>query len=285
MDAPRGSDRPALEKGYRNLRLELSYDGLAFHGYQFQPHVKTVQGVLIEAWKTLTGEEATFYACSRLDAGVSATQFVLNVHTKTPLDEERILRALNGILHQNMQEPICIYKVSLSKDEFHARFDTKGKHYRYLVWYGYGLHALLSRRAWVVRSRIAPGNLEHIFKTFVGEHDFSAFRAQDCTAKSTVRKIDGVDVWQHPRFEELAIIDFWGEGFLKNMIRNMVGTAVEIAIQKLPQSAIVDAFQHKERTRMGQCAPAHALRLEHVYYESELYRTHAKQGARDYIPS
>ncbi|MEN9530598.1 MAG: hypothetical protein RI932_2471, partial [Pseudomonadota bacterium] len=102
----------------------------------------------------------------------------------------------------------------------------------------------------------------------VGEHDFSAFRASDCTAKSTVRKVERVDVWRHPVYPEALTVDVWGEGFLKNMVRNLVGTAVDVATGKLCSSAVIDALQHLDRTRIGQCAPAHALTLQRVFYTS-----------------
>lgn len=276
--------RRPLEAGYRNIRLEISYDGKGFFGYQRQPHVKTVQSVLEEAWKILTGEFPILYACSRLDAGVSATQFVLNLHTKTTHDEEKILRALNGILHQNLQENICVYRVTVTEDSFHARFDAVGKHYRYLVWYGYGTHADLGKRSWQVRSKNDPYALPAVLRLFEGTHDFAAFRAQDCAAKRTIRTLHRCDAWRHPRFEELFICDFWGEGFLKNMIRNIVGTAVDVATGKLSEGDIHEAFVHRERVKVGQCAPAHPLKLERIFYSQDEYHEAAKKLARHFVP-
>lgn len=275
----RGS-RPTPPAGTRNLRLEISYDGTAFQGYQYQPHAKTVQETLTRAWNTLAREEVMLFGCSRLDAGVSANHFVLNLYTRTTLDDERLVRGLNGILKSSFHEPIHVYRVNEMPPLFHARFDTVGKHYRYMIWYGHGTHALFTPQSWPVLSRTPPRDLAGVVAQYVGTHDFGAFRAQDCTAKTTCRTIHRIDTWQHPRFPELAILDFWGDGFLKNQIRNMVGTAVDIAIGKRPSDTIIQAFEHRERARTGQCAPAHALSLERVYYDPQEFEADVEQGAQ-----
>lgn len=267
VNTPRGV-RFLPPPGFHNLSLTLSYDGSAFQGYQSQPNAKTVQDVLMKAWHILTSELPTFYGCSRLDAGVDARHFVLNFYTKTALTADQLVRNLNGILHSNFEEPISIYRASLVAPEFNARFDAVGKHYRYLLWYGRGQHSLLTPRCWHLKTRSAPQHLEQVFRQYVGTFDFSAFRASDCNAKTTVRKIIDVQTWHHPRFEELVLVDFWGEGFLKNMIRNMVGTAVDVATGKLPSQTIQEAYIHGKREKGGQCAPAHGLTLEQVFYKT-----------------
>lgn len=276
---PRGT-RPCPPAGSRNLRLTISYNGHGYCGYQYQPHGHSVQEVLTLAWRTLTREQIILFGCSRLDAGVSASHFVLNVYTATALDCETILRKLNGILQSGLREAIHVFAVDDADPLFHARFDTVGKHYRYLLWHGFGSHALLTPRAWLIRAREAPVGLAEALQEFVGEHDFRAFRAQDCTAKSTHRTIHRIDFWHHPRFSQLAVVDVWGDGFLKNQIRNMVGTAVDIAIGKLTFATIAEAFNHGERVKVGQCAPGHALTLERVYYEPETYAAEVQRGNR-----
>lgn len=269
IDSPRGVRFRALE-GVRNLCLEISYRGEGFMGYQSQPHGNTVQDTLNKAWLTLTQETTTLYGCSRLDAGVHAQQYFLNLFTRNTRDGEDITRSLNGILRSGMNTAISVYRCFEVSPDFNARFDTLGKHYRYRLWYGRGHHALLTPAAWAVRSReFNTVRLNQALQDCVGEHDFSAFRASDCTAKSTVRKIMKISVQQDGQYPESLCIDFYGEGFLKNMIRNLIGTAVEVAIGKLPQNSVKSAFEHLERTRVGQCAPAHALTLERVFYAQE----------------
>ena len=267
VNTPRGI-RFLPPPGHHNLSLTLSYVGSAFQGYQSQPHAKTVQDVLKKAWQVLTGEVPILYGCSRLDAGVDARHFVLNLFTRTSLAPEELVRSLNGILHSNFVEPISVYRAAPVAPEFNARFDAVGKHYRYLLWHGRGQHSLLTPQCWHLKTRLPPVGLSEIFAQFVGTHDFSAFRASDCNAKNTVKNIAAAKAWHHPRFSELLIVDFWGEGFLKNMIRNMVGTAVDMSTGKLEANTIVAAFDHGVREKAGQCAPAHGLTLEEVFYDS-----------------
>jgi tRNA pseudouridine38-40 synthase len=253
----------------KNIKLTLSWNGAKFSGYQVQPHAITVQETLNSAWRILTGEVVTLYGCSRLDAQVHASFYVLNFFSETELEEEKILRALNGILHNQLKVAICIYKCEFVDKEFHARFSAVGKHYQYLVWYGQNTHALLTPQCWHIHSKNAPLNLQSIFKQVVGVHDFSGFRASDCSAKHTVKHIYAVKTNQHPQFPEMTIVDFFGDGFLKNMIRNIVGTAVQMAIGKLPEDCILQAFEHKNRKLVGMCAPGFALTLMKVYYNKE----------------
>jgi tRNA pseudouridine38-40 synthase len=231
-------------------------------------------------WKTYRGEDPVLFGCSRLDAGVDANHFVLNFFTREEGlgSDEAILRSLNGILHSKMGLPVSVDEVARAEPDFNARFDAHGKHYRYLVWYGFRQHALLTPRSWAVRSRTAPGSLGEILGEFVGLRDFAAFRASDCTAKNTVREIRAIRAWSHPRFPELTVLDFFGEGFLKNMIRNLVGTSVDCATGKLGLADIRAAFSHRDRERTGQCAPAHGLTLERVYYEVAEYERDAATG-------
>ena len=267
-----------------NIKLTLSWNGEKFSGYQYQPDAITVQGTLNSAWKILTQEDVVLYGCSRLDAKVHASHYVLNFHSKTELKEEKIIRALNGILHNQLKADISIYHCEFVDDDFHARFNAVGKHYRYLIWNGHKSHALLTPQCWVLhfKNKLTLGanehrsrdnnklvNLEQICQQFIGEHDFAGFRASDCSAKHTIKTIYSVQVHQHPHFPEMTFIDFFGDGFLKNMIRNMVGTAVQTAIGKLKDDCIQNAFQHKNRELVGQCAPGSALTLMRVYYNKE----------------
>jgi tRNA pseudouridine38-40 synthase len=288
IETPRGP-RACAEPGETNLRLAISYQGQDFSGYQSQPHAKTVQDSLQELWRIFSGGESpSLQGCSRLDAGVHAHEFVLNFITSrvyTEADCEAALRSLNGILASHLQLPIRVQDVRVAAADFHARFDSVGKHYRYLIWYGFAQHALLTPRCWAVRSRKAPSPeaLQKCLKLFEGRQDFAAFRASDCSALHTVRHLASVQVWQHPRHPEMQIIDFYGEGFLKNMVRNIAGSAVDVAIGKLTLSDISEAFLHREREKTGQCAPAHALTLERVYYDVDVFEREASLGCKELL--
>lgn len=254
------------ENEYQNFKLTFSWNGEKFHGYQQQPNVFTVQEAISKAWFILTKETVTLTGCSRLDAGVHANCFVLNFQSRTKYSLDRILKGLNGIFHSQLHLDISLYSVEHVASDFHARFSAIGKHYRYIIWNGFSEHAFLTRRCWHVRSKLDKSELFLQFQNYVGEHDFSAFRAVDCGAKNTQKKIYKIHTQFHPVYPECIIIDIWGDGFLKNMIRNMVGTAVDIASNKLQKNTITEGFLHKNRNLMGVCAPAWGLTLMQVFY-------------------
>lgn len=257
--------------GHRNIKLTLTYDGKAFSGYQFQPHAVSVQETLNKAWQILAGESVTLYGCSRLDTQVSANHFVLNFYSATTLDYERIVRGLNGILHWNLRKPIGILNAEEAAPDFNSRFDSTGKHYRYLMWYGRGRHALITPRCWPLKGVFKTSDIENFAKLFEGTKDFASYRAQDCAAKTTVRTIHRFSIHQDPTYKELLVADVWGNGFLKNMIRNLVGTAVDAAQGRFTPSNIENSFQHGTRNMMGQCAPGHGLTLQEVFYSATSY--------------
>lgn len=253
-------------------------------GYQKQPHGETVEGCLLQAWKTLTREDVQLISCSRLDTHVNAEHFVLNVHTQCQLAPEEILRGLNGILISALHKEICIYRAAYAPPDFHARFHTKGKHYRYLIWHGRARHRRYLRSAWHVRTPSLHPDLAAIAKQFIGTKDFSAYRSQDCTARQTTKTIHDIDHWSHPLYPELGIFDVWGTGFLKNMIRNIVGTILDVSCGKLTVDQVNESFLHGSRERMGQCAPGWGLSLQRVHYNESTYTEAWQRKARSMWP-
>jgi tRNA pseudouridine38-40 synthase len=279
VEGPRGN-RFEPSEGEVNLRITLSYQGQSFQGYQSQPHGKTVQDFLNQAWELVSkGQKPTLFGCSRLDAGVHAKHFVLNLYSTRFFQSETLLmRNLNGILHSHLKVPICIERLEICEPKFNARFDAVGKHYRYLLWYGFEQHAHHTPRCWQIKSRNCPHELSLITPLFLGTKDFSAYRASDCSSQSTVRNIRAIHTWVHPRLPQLTVIDFWGEGFLKNMVRNIVGTMVDTSLSKFTTEQITSSFTETTRASMGQCAPAHALSLEKVYYDAAEFENDAHSG-------
>ena len=199
-----------LNHEYYNLKLTLSWNGEKFHGYQQQPNVFTVQEAISKAWFILTKETVSLIGCSRLDAGVHAQQFVLNLQTQTEFTLERILKGLNGIFHSNLHLDISLYSIEKVSSDFHARFHALGKHYRYLIWHGFAEQTFLTRRCWHVRAKLERAELIEQMQYYLGEHNFAAFRAIDCAAKNTIKKIYQIDAWHHPLYQECLIVDIWG---------------------------------------------------------------------------
>ncbi len=268
----------------RNLKLVLSWDGSNFKGFQIQPHVLTAQEVIQKSWKILTHEDVTLIGCSRLDAEVHAYRYVLNFKTATKLDRMKIIKSLNGIFYHEFKAAISLLSADFVEDDFHSRFHAKGKHYRYLIWQGVSEHALLTRRCFHVKCKNEIQNLPSIMAEYVGFHHFGAFRASDCFSQKLEKTIYEIDVWDHPHFSEMKMIDIWGDGFLKHMIRNMVGTAIDIATKKLSSDTIQKAFEHHNRTLTGVCAPGCGLTLMNVYYDEKVAKNEAERKMREFVP-
>lgn len=269
----------------RNLKFICSWNGKNFSGFQIQPHACTIEGTLNKAWHLLVGDHQTaddrehkddtksikipYYdrviGCCRLDAGVHAYQYVFNIYSYTNLTIERIVKSLNGILRSNFSDQICLYSCEDINHAFHARFSSIGKHYRYMIWHGCSEHIDFQQSAWHIRTKTSFDDLESILKIFEGTHDFHSFRASDCGAKNSVKTIQKISVTQHQDFPELYLIDIIGNGFLKNMIRYMVGAAIMVLTQKSSLSSLKNRLITPHNA-YNLCAPAHGLTLIKVYY-------------------
>lgn len=270
----------------RNLKFICSWNGEKFSGFQIQPHARTIEGTLNDAWALLAkvkqdSENSTkhleetinvkipYYdrviGCGRLDAGVHAYRYVFNIYSYTELDTEHLIKSLNGILHSNFSAQICIYSCEDVNLDFHARFSARGKHYRYMIWHGFSEHIDFKDSAWHIRTKKSFENLESVLKIFEGTHNFNSFRASDCGAKNPIKTIRKISVTQHPDFHELYVIDIIGDGFLKNMIRNLVGAAVMVVTEKKNLPSLQERLT-SANTGYNLCAPAHGLTLINVYY-------------------
>jgi tRNA pseudouridine38-40 synthase len=257
------------ESNFYNLKITLSYLGKSFQGFQSQEHGNTVQNTLEKAWEIVAHEKPKLNGCSRLDSGVHAREYVLNLFTATKISSENLLRSLNGVLSSNLKVDIAIQTIEKCDSAFHARFNAVGKWYRYLLWHGRARHALYTPHCWRINSSRFDTVLPSVLKRFEGQHDFSAFRASDCSNLNTIKTIHKIKIKQHKEFSEMYLVDIFGTGFLKNMVRNIVGTAVDVCCGKMNIDNIDECFKHGNRSLAGQCAPAHALTLWKVYYGVE----------------
>ncbi|MHB1846712.1 MAG: tRNA pseudouridine(38-40) synthase TruA [Deltaproteobacteria bacterium] len=246
----------------KTVRLTVAYDGTAFAGWQLQPRQRTVQGVLEAALQRLVGEPVRATAAGRTDAGVHAEGQVVS----HPLPHGRALPAkafvqgLNGFL----PEDLAVREAAFVPGGFDARRSARGKRYRYLVWNRPTRCPLRRTTHWQLFQRLDSAAMQRAARAFEGEHDFSAFRAADCPAKTTVRRLDLVRI--APREASELEIEVRGTAFLKHMVRNIVGTLVEIGRGKRPEDDVPRLLRGRDRRRAGPTAPAHGLCLMEVYY-------------------
>lgn len=243
------------------VRLRVAYDGTSYHGWQIQPDVRTVEGALTQAaCQMLNVSHVKVQGASRTDAGVHALGQTAHIAFDAPRRPWDFARALNALT----DDDICVTRVEEVDDAFHARHDARGKIYEYRIWNHRFAHPLELRRTWNVRSRLDLGLMRAAADALVGEHDFQAFRAQDCEAETTVRELHRVEV--HDDGPALRIV-VEGTAFLKYMVRILTGTLIDVGRGHLPPERIGELLSGEAgREAGGQTAPARGLTLHTVHY-------------------
>ena len=245
----------------RTVRLELSYDGSLFSGWQRQAGFRSVQQCLEEAVVRLTGEAATVHGSGRTDAGVHALRQSAHFRTSSALAPERIRLGLNAWL----PDGISVRDARDAAPEFHARFAATGKRYVYRMLVARVRPALLrGYRAWVPH-QVDLAAMRAGARLLLGEHDFAAFTTAEAARlrASTVRRIDHLHLRR--RGEQLDLF-IQGNGFLHFMVRTIVGALLEVGRGKHPPEWIAAVLASRDRRRSGPTAPAHGLYLLRVLY-------------------
>lgn len=244
----------------RNIKLTLSYDGSAFQGWQLQASGRTVQGILEERLAKILGGSPRTIAAGRTDAGVHALGQVINVLTDSTIPTEALKRALNALL----PEDVAVHAVMDVSVDFHARYLAKSKRYVYII-DAAPLHSpFLSRYTLKVDYRLDIPAMRQAALTFIGEHDFAAFMGVGSPVKSSVRQVT---------VSELVLKDtrlyyiIEGSGFLRHMVRNIVGTLLMVGRGSLAPEDIAGIIQSRDRSKAGPTAPPQGLYLLAVNYE------------------
>jgi len=248
----------------RHIRLTVEYDGTGLGGWQRQANAPTVQGHLEDALARLLDGPTPVVGASRTDAGVHARAQVAAFRTERAVPLHGVRRGLNAMLPRQ----IAVTDAREVPDDFHPRFSATGKHYRYLVLARPDRSPRLVTRAWHVALPLDEEAMRAAAGHIPGERDFSAFRASGCTARTTRRRIDQVAL-SRPDPEEpgLLAIDVRGNAFLRNMVRILVGTLVDVGGGRRAPSEIPEILESLDRTRAGQTAPAQGLELVSVFYD------------------
>jgi tRNA pseudouridine38-40 synthase len=243
------------------FKLTLAYDGTKFSGWQAQPGRRTVQGVLQEAWLAITGEQVRAVGSSRTDAGVHALGQVVGVQSETLLPARRLLGGVNA----KLPEDVVLLAVELVPDGFHATHDTVGKRYRYQL-HNSRLRPLLDRQqVWHVHQTLDVDAMHRAGQLLVGKHDFASFQSTGSPRISTVRTITAVQVMR-ARDPSQIWIEVASNGFLYNMVRNLVGTLIEVGVGRRPEAWIGEVLAACDRQQAGQTAPPQGLLLLEVDY-------------------
>ena len=238
----------------------LEYDGTPFSGWQVQPGQRTVQSELERALQSVFADpKLRVVASGRTDAGVHALGQVVSFRSSADRKAFQVRDGLNALLPKAI---VCL-KAEERDPAFHAQLSATGKLYRYVFRISPTRRALERDRAWELRQPLDTEAMQTALKVLEGRHDFSSFRARGCAAKSPVRVLHRADLLE--KGDEIWI-ELYGEGFLRHMVRNIVGSLHDVGRRKQEPEWFSTLLQAKDRTQGGVTAPACGLFLVRVDY-------------------
>lgn len=239
--------------------LTLCYDGTEYHGFQRQENGITIQQVVEQAIKKVTGETLSITGCSRTDAGVHATQYVCNFKTNSTVPADKFCFALNSYMPDDVS---CTGSCEAEPD-FHARYSAKSKTYTYTIYNAPHKNPVLCRYAWHYPVKIDREKMKKAAQHIVGTHDFTAFMASGGQQKTTVKTVNFLEITED---EDRIFISINADGFLYNMVRIIAGTLVYAGVGKIEPDEIPEIIESKDRVRAGITAPPQGLCLKQLFY-------------------
>ena len=257
----------------RRLRLLVAYDGTDFWGAQVQPGRRTVGGELAAAFRRITGDEPRIILAGRTDRGVHAAGQVAHLDSAATLGDERLGRAINAALPRDL----AVMDLATVAADFHARYDACWREYRYRIWNAPVRSPLLARTTWHLERPLDVAALRAATATLIGEHDFAAFAGQGLggpardQGRSTIRRVLLAD-WadQAPGLPgtrgRIAELRIRATGFLPQMVRTIVGTAVEVGLGRRDPGWVATILRGRERALAPAPAPPQGLTLWRVGY-------------------
>lgn len=247
----------------RNIALELEYDGTQLVGSQFQTNGRTVQGELEAAWQRFTGETIRWNFAGRTDAGVHARGQVANARTATQQPSATVQRALNALLPND----ISVRRAWDVSYDFHARYSATRRDYRYVLLLERWRSPLWRRYAVQIDQPLDVAAMAQAVHTLIGVHDFAAFGFSTTPDGPTMRECFAAECFAYSEHGlRFIAIDLAANGFLRHMVRAVVGTLLLIGRGKLSAEQMVQILASRDRNQAGPTAPPHGLYLMSVTY-------------------
>jgi tRNA pseudouridine38-40 synthase len=242
------------------VKLVLEYDGTRYVGWQVQPNGSSIQAEVERALATLHGAPRRVTAAGRTDAGVHARGQVVSFPEARPLPLKAYVQGMNALLPPD----VAVQAASVEPDGFDARRSARGKRYRYVI-ENLPTRAPLGRlQAWQLFRRLDVPGMRAAAAHLLGRHDFAAFQAADCACAHAVREIRRLELLGEAGGRVEVVIE--ATAFVKHMVRNIVGTLVEVGEGKRAPASMVPLLEGRDRKAAGRTAPPQGLFLEHVFY-------------------
>ncbi|MCK4426072.1 MAG: tRNA pseudouridine(38-40) synthase TruA [Deltaproteobacteria bacterium] len=254
---------------FRNIKLTIQYNGTKYHGWQRQIGQISIQGVIEAALEKMTGEQVCLIGSGRTDTGVHALAQVANFHTDSKIPLEGFLKGLNSLL----PEDIAILATSEASPGFHSIRDSICKVYCYHILVSDTKIPFWNERAWLLNRSLDIHSMEKALSPLIGTHDFSAFKASGSNAKTGIRTIYSCEIKAitgeifPPSGGLHYMFTIAANGFLRYMVRNIVGLLVQIGIRTRSHKDMANVLASKDRSSAGPTAPPQGLYLEQVFYD------------------
>ncbi len=243
----------------KNIRVTIEYDGTKYAGWQWQPDEPTLQGALEEAIRKTSGESIRVTASGRTDAGVHAYGQIASFETEAGMEAMDWRGALNHFL----PEDIRVLDATEESQDFSARHSARGKQYDYLILNRRMPSPLIRNRSWHIAVPLGMDVMRNASLHLMGKHDFTSFRAAGCGANHPIRELRRLDIAVEG---ELIRFSLEADAFLRHMVRNIVGTLVEVGRGRFTPDGVRAILEARDRTMSGPTAPPQGLYLMKVIY-------------------
>ncbi|MGD9300416.1 MAG: tRNA pseudouridine(38-40) synthase TruA [Desulfobacterales bacterium] len=247
----------------KNFKITIEYDGARYHGWQRQKNDRTIQQEIETAILTMLSQKVSLTGSGRTDAGVHAYAQVANFKCKTELGPHDFLGGLNSLT----DEDIIITSCEEVAESFHARFDARSKIYVYRILNRPNPSAIFRKYAWYVRKKLDLDRMRSAISHLIGSHDFKAFEGAGSPRSHTIRNVFNAHLIEEA--DGYLAFEIEADGFLRFMVRNIVGTLVYVGLGKISSTDFWRILESGDRSLAGITAPAHGLFLKKVVYHSD----------------